>query len=469
MNERVRLPASFRDPSGFLFEHDNLLYRQINSPYAPHYEEFMDSGLYQALLNDGLIIAHTDVTSNWDLPEDAFMIIQPEPIHFISYPFEWSFSQLKDAALTTLSIQKKAMEFGMTLKDSSAYNVQFHEGRPLLIDTLSFEHLVEGTPWIGYRQFCQHFLAPLALMAIRDIRLGALLQTYIDGIPLDLASSLLPFRTRLNFSLLSHIHLHAAAEKRYAGKSVNKETGTMGTYGLAGIIENLERTVKKLEWEPQETAWGKYYSTHDYAEEAFEHKKQLVGQYFSETQATSVWDLGANTGIFSRIASEGGVPTISFDMDPAAVEVNYLHSREQSDTHLLPLLIDLTNPTPGLGWANKERTSLLNRGKPDAVFALALIHHLAISNNVPLEDLAEFFSKLGHWLIVEFVPKEDPQVQKLLTNREDIFDGYSSDQFEKTFGQYFNIARKETILNSSRTVYLMEKHKAQTKKTDLQD
>ena len=457
MSERVRLPASFRDPSGFLFLHNHHLYRQINTAYAPHYEEFIDSGLYESLLKEELIIPHSDVTANWDLPEEAYKIIQPETIPFISYPFEWSFSQLKDAALTTLSIQKKAMEFGMTLKDSSAYNVQFHKGRPLLIDTLSFEHLVEGKPWIGYRQFCQHFLAPLALMAMRDVRLSMLLRTYIDGIPLDLASAMLPLRTRFNFSMQSHIHLHAAAEKRFAGKSVRQKT-TMGTYGLAGIIENLERTVKKLKWEPQGTAWGTYYSMHEYAEESFEHKKELVRQYFSETQATSVWDLGANTGVFSRIASEAGVPTIAFDMDPAAVEVNYLNSRTKNEAHLLPLLIDLTNPTPGLGWANKERTSLLDRGKPDAVFALALIHHLAIANNLPLEDLAEFFSKLGHWLIVEFIPKEDSQVQKLLAHREDIFDGYTRDRFEKTFGKYFSTHRKESIAGSLRTLYLMEKN-----------
>lgn len=456
MSERVRLPASFRDPSGFLFQHSDRLYRQINATYASHYEEFLDSGLYKALVDQQLIIPHSEITPNWDLPEEAYKIIQPETILFISYPFEWSFNQLKDAALTTLSIQKVAMEYGMSLKDSSAYNMQFHNGQPLLIDTLSFEHLVEGKPWMGYRQFCQHFLAPLALMALRDIRLGSLLRTYIDGIPLDLASALLPFRSRFNLSLLSHIHLHAAAEKRYAGKSVAKKSVTMGTYGLAGIIDNLERTVKKLNWQPQGTAWGAYYSIHNYGEQAFEHKKELVQQFFTETTATSVWDLGANTGVFSRIASEGGVPTIAFDIDPAAVDRNYLDCREKGETRLLPLLIDLTNPTPGLGWANQERTSILDRGKPDVVFALALIHHLAISNNVPFEDLADFFRKLSHWLIIEFVPKEDSQVQKLLANREDIFDGYNHATFEKIFGQHFNTHRKETIVSSSRTMYLME-------------
>ena len=457
MSERVRLPASFRDPSGFLFQHADRLYRQINAAYAPHYEEFIGSGLYQSLVDDKWIIPHSDVTANWDLPEGAFKIIRPEMIPLISYPFEWSFSQLKDAALTTLRIQKKAMQFGMTLKDSSAYNIQFHRGHPLLIDTLSFEHLAQGKPWIGYRQFCQHFLAPLALMAMRDVRLGMLLRTYIDGIPLDLASALLPLRTRFNFSLQSHIHLHAAAEKRFAGKSVKKNT-TMGTYGLAGIIDNLERTIKKLQWEPRGTAWGTYYAMHNYTEKAFEHKKELVKKFFMETKATCVWDLGANTGVFSRIASEGGVPTIAFDMDPGAVEVNYLNTRAKDETYLLPLLIDLTNPTPGLGWANKERTPILDRGKPDAVFALALIHHLAISHNVPLDNLADFFSKLGHWLIVEFIPKEDSQVQKLLAHREDIFDGYTRDHFEKIFGRYFKTRRKETIAGSVGTLYLMEKN-----------
>jgi hypothetical protein len=459
MSERTRLTSSFRDPSGFLFQDQGELFRQINQSYASHYDQLMKSGLYDALADDGLLIPHEEVSKVRKPSEGGYKVIRPEPLDFISYPYEWSFSQLKDAALTTFQIQRRALEFGMSLKDSSAYNIQFYRGRPLLIDTLSFEPLIEGRPWVAYRQYCQHFLAPLALMALRDIRLGLLLRSYIDGVPLDLASRLLPRRTKLNFSLLSHIHLHASAQKRYADTSIKTksvEGRTMGRYGLQGIIDNLESATRKLEWRPSETEWGEYYSFHGYDESAFDEKKALVGEFLESLQPNSVWDLGANVGLFSRIASERGIPTIAFDIDPAAVELNYRQCVEQSETTLLPLVIDLTNPSPSLGWANAERSSLIERGPADVVFALALIHHLAISNNVPLGNLATFFSKIARWTIFEFVPKEDPQVQRLLISREDIFHDYSLEGFEKAFADCFHIHRKEQIGDSTRTLYLLE-------------
>ncbi len=212
-NSRPSLPAlasSFRDPSGFLFSRSGTLYRQVNQSYRTHYEALMSSGLYQELVKSGRLVVHQLADIPAEIPELAYQVIQPVRIPFISYPYEWSFSQLKDAALCTLAIQKTALEKGMSLKDSSAYNIQFHQGQPTLIDTLSFEVYREGEPWIAYRQFCQHFLAPLALMAYVDIRLSQLLRTYVDGIPLDLASRLLPRRTKYNLALATHIHLHAA-------------------------------------------------------------------------------------------------------------------------------------------------------------------------------------------------------------------------------------------------------------------
>ncbi len=214
--------ASFRDPSGFLFSHEGVLYRQVNQAYAADFSRLMDSGLYDKLIKAGLLIPHFESDIKPPQPELAYKVIRPEGVPFISYPYEWSFGELKDAALATLSIQKRALKMGMTLKDASAYNIQFHQGRPVLIDTLSFEIYKEGEPWVAYRQFCQHFLAPLALMAYRDIRLSQLMRVYIDGIPLDLASELLPMRTRFNLGLATHIHLHASAQKRYADTAVSE-------------------------------------------------------------------------------------------------------------------------------------------------------------------------------------------------------------------------------------------------------
>jgi ribosomal protein L11 methylase PrmA len=390
-------------------------------------------------------------------PGSAHKVIQPEQIPFISYPYEWSFSQLKDAALATLEIQKRALEYEMSLKDCSAYNIQFRAGRPVLIDSLSFEAYREGEPWVAYRQFCQHFLAPLALMSATDVRLNQLLRVYIDGVPLDLASALLPARSRLSFALLSHIHLHARSQRAFADKPAEVGGRRMSRLSFRGLIDNLERAVRKLSWEPQGTEWVDYAEDTNYSAEAQRHKGQLLSGFLDRTDSRIAWDLGANVGAFSRVASDKGILTVSADIDPACVEVNYLRCVEEGETKLLPLLLDLTNPSPGVGWENEERMSLIERGPADTVLALALIHHLAISNNLPLDRVAAFFSRTCRWLIIEFVPKRDSQVQRLLRTREDIFPDYTRQGFEDAFGMFFDTLESVRIEDSERTLYLMEK------------
>jgi hypothetical protein len=451
-----QLPASFRDPSGFLFSREGILYRQVNRAYEYEYARLLESGLYEKLIKARLLIPHVEADQPAAEAEAAFKIIQPERVPFISYPYEWSFSQLKDAALTTLSIQRRALKVDMSLKDASAFNIQFVRGKTTLIDTLSFEIYKEAQPWVAYRQFCQHFLAPLALMALKDVRLNQLLRVYIDGIPLDLASELLPSSSRLNFGLLTHIHLHAGAQKRYAGEEVKSRRG-MSKQALMSLIDNLESTIKKMNWAPRDTQWGNYYDITNYSEAAFEHKKELVYEWTNRVKPGMAWDLGANTGVFSRVVSEGGAFVVSFDMDPAAVEQNYLQMKQEKRENLLPLLLDLTNPSPAMGWANCERESFGARGPADLVLALALIHHLAISNNVPLPQLGKFFANTGQWLIVEFVPKSDSQVKKLLAVREDIFRNYTRDGFESAFKEQFIIHDCVNVRDSERTLYLMER------------
>lgn len=449
--------SSFRDPSGFLFCKDRQLYRQINSTYQEGYDLLMASGLYSALINASLIIPHEEVSVEPLSPDIAYSVIKPELIPFISYPYEWCFSQLKDAALTTLAIQTKAMDHGMSLKDCNAYNIQFRKGKPVLIDTLSFERYREGKPWVAYRQFCQHFLAPLALMSKKDIRLNQLLRIYIDGVPLDLASSLLPFNTHLSFSLLSHVHLHARSQRRFANQVVDISGYKMSRLSFLGLIDSLGSAIKCLKWQPGSTEWAEYYQDTNYSAEAFQHKRQIVAEYLEWIKPVNVWDLGANVGIFSRLASNRGINTISFDIDPAAVEKNYLECVTNGETNIHPLLIDLTNPSPGIGWQNRERMSLIGRGPADTALALAWIHHLAISNNVPLNRIASFLGELCNSLIVEFVPINDSQVQRLLSTREDIFQAYSKLAFEKQFSRYFRIRHSVAIRDSERTLYLMEK------------
>jgi S-adenosylmethionine/arginine decarboxylase-like enzyme len=331
------------------------------------------------------------------------------------------------------------------------------KGNPIFIDTLSFERYREGQPWVAYRQFCQHFLAPLALMSYKDIRLNQLFRVQIDGIPLDLASSLLPFRTRFRFSLFSHIHLHAKSQRHFADKTVNTSGRKMSLHAFRGLVDNLESAVKKLKWQPKGTEWADYYEDTNYSPDALHQKKQLVAEFLDKISPKMVWDLGANIGMFSRNASHKGIFTISFDIDPAAVEKNYLECKKNGETNILPLLLDLTNPSPNMGWQNQERVSILKRGPTDTVLALALIHHLAISNNLPFERIADFFSKICHWLVIEFVPKNDSQVQRLLATREDVFPDYTQKAFENTFKKYFTIQSSVKIKDTERILYLMQR------------
>lgn len=457
--ESERIGASFRDPSGFIFKRDGILYRQVNQAYRKAYDKLMTGGLYDALTQRGVLIPHQEVDTPPADPEVAYKVIRPQVVPFISYPYEWSFSQLKDAALLTLNAVRMGLEKGMVLKDASAYNIQFVNGKPVLIDTLSYDNYKEGAPWDGYRQFCQHFLAPLALSAMVDIRLMQLMRIYIDGIPLDLASELLPGKTKIGLAGLAlHIHLHAKAQQHYSDKQVAQARAvTLSKAAFSNMLDALEKTIQPLKWEPQGTEWGNYYNITNYSDDALKTKGEIVGRFIATAAPKTAWDLGANNGLFSRELSRRGVETIASDIDPAAVEQDYLAVKANAEEHLLPLVIDLTNPSPALGWAHHERESLLDRGPVDLVMALALIHHLAISNNVPLATVARFFASAGNWAIVEFVPKSDSQVQRLLATRKDIFTTYTEEGFEQAFSDCFTIAEKTSIPGSERTLYLFKR------------
>ena len=473
MSKAVNVPSSFRDPSGFLFTlrkqiatsrsedgtHEDVLYRQINKSYQPDFDLLVGSGLYQRLVKEGLLVPFREVSSSLAQTSEAFKVIRPEPVPFVSYPYEWCFSELKDAALLTLKIQKIALEYGMNLKDASAYNIQFVKGKPVLIDHLSFEKH-EEKPWVAYRQFCQHFLAPLALASYNDIRLIQLMRVYIDGIPLDLAAKLLPKKALIRPQLLAHLYLHAKSQQFFAGRPQSggmERSLRFRKSQLLGLISGLEGAVRGLEWKPRGTEWADYYENTNYSRGAFRNKAEIVERFVRSVKPGVVWDLGANTGEFSRVAMKSSKLIVSSDIDPAAVELNYREVKAKGDKRILPLVLDLTNPSGGIGWSNRERMSLAERGPADMVMALALIHHLAISNNLPFAKIAEFIAGICRdSLIIEFVPKEDSQVQRLLATREDIFDHYTEDDFEKEFGKFFTVTAKEPVKGSKRAIYLMK-------------
>ena len=255
---------------------------------------------------------------------------------------------------------------------------------------------------------------------VEDIRLNQLLRIYLDGIPLDLASSLLPSTSLLKFSSLSHIHLHAKSQKHFGQKKIKKAEHKLSRSKLLALLVSLESAVNGMKWKPQDTEWADYYNDTNYSQKALEQKKQMVDKFLEEIHPKTVWDLGANTGLFSRIASNKGIQTISFDIDPSAVEKNFLESVKNNEVNILPLLLDLSNPSSGLGWANEERMSIFERDNPDTILALALIHHLAITNNLPFEKIAELFSKICNSLIIEFVTKFDDKDLRIKILRRQI-------------------------------------------------
>jgi len=453
-----RVAGSFRDPAGFVFTRDGVLYRQVNRTFAETFAQLSSSGLYDALVEQGLLIPHATADVEPAEPATAATVIRPEPVDFVSYPFEWAPGQLRAAALATLEAQRIAMDHGMTLRDATAYNVQFHRGRPVLIDTLSFEPLVEGRPWVAYRQFCEHFLAPLALMHHVDVRLGQLQRAHLDGIPLDLAAGILPARTRMRAGLAIHIHAHAGSQRRHADAGDAPKGRSFSMQSFQGLIESLTTAVRKLEWSPPPSAWRDYYAAREsYSDQSLEHKEVLVDKVLAELTPQRVWDLGANTGHFSRIAARHGAQVASLEMDPSAVELSWRQVAEDGETAVLPLWVDLANPTPSQGWAHGERMSLTARGPADAALALALVHHLAIGGNVPLPAVAEWFAQLCEHLIVEWIPKDDPMVQRLLASREDVFADYTQEGFESAFGEHFSVERREPLQGSVRLLYVMRR------------
>ena len=438
---------------------DGVLYRQVNPVFAEQYDLLISSGLFAALVERGLLIPHEEVDEE-PAAAPAHRILRPERIEFVCYPYEWCFGQLKDAALATLEIQTVAMEHGMSLRDASAFNIQFRDGRPVLIDTLSFERLDASEPWVAYRQFCQHFLAPLALVAYRDARLQRLTQLHLDGIPLDLAAGLLPKRAGLKPSLGMHLFAHARSQRRHGSdgstERAARRRGGFNERAFAGVIGSLRSAVSDLSWSPDDSPWAGYYDeAPSYSAQASEHKREIVESFVDRVRPGSVWDLGGNTGAFARIASSRGIPTVCFDADPGCVERAHAAVVGGRETNLLPLVMDLSNPSPGVGIANRERASLAERGPADMALALALVHHLAIGNNVPLDLLADDLRRLCTWLAIEFVPKTDPQVRSMLALREDVFPGYTREGFEDAFGRRFSREQTEEIRDSERVLYLM--------------
>lgn len=447
-----REPSSFRDPSGFMFWHEGEIFRQVNPSYAATYAQVAQSGILESLLSDRSMLPWEEVERNAET-----VVLKPVQLPFVSYPYEWSFSQLQDAADLTLAIQLRCLEKGMTLKDASAFNIQFWKGAPTLIDGLSIEPLETGSGWVAYRQFCEQFLAPLLISSYVDPRLNLLSQPFLDGIPLELASRLLPKTTKFRFGIAAHIHLHAKNQRTTVPSAAKDSAGrSISIDNLKAMIFGLKELVGSLSLPRQASVWQTYYEETNYDSSAMEEKRSIVLRFLSRIapRPTMVWDLGSNTGEFSRLSSEMEMLTIGLEQDVFAADKAYQTAKKSRDAFWMPLVQDLTNPSPSLGWDGCERKSLFERGPASVAMALALVHHLSIAHNIPFDRLSMFLVKCGEWLIIEFVPKEDSQVQRMLASRVDIFNNYNIENFEKAIAKDWEIVERSAITGTHRTMFL---------------
>jgi SAM-dependent methyltransferase len=457
--------ASWRDPWGFVYRRHGVLLRQVNDRAAEEWYAFSESPLATQLVSRGWLLPWepAPIEEAAD-PDRAVAVLLPEPLDFISWPYEWTFGELKAAALLTLEIQLASIDAGFSLRDASAYNIQFRGVTPVLIDHLSFERLPSGKPWVAYRQFCEHFLAPLALMARVDPRLSRMLRDHLEGVPLDLAAALLPTSTRFRLGLGAHIHLHARSMRKNADAGSSAREASLPLGRLRQLVENLRQTVEGLRWEPSGTEWAEYadVSHESYAsgDGRSSEKASLVRRFLGSGEGKVCWDLGANTGVFSAVAAEAGYRVFAFDADLAAAERHFQALTKQQRTDTTPLVMDLADPSPSQGWHQRERKGLIERANADVVLALALIHHLAIGRNVPLPMVLELFAVLAPDVIVEWVPREDPMVKRMLASREDVFDDYSEDGFRRAAEARFEVVDREPIEGSGRVLYSLRRRES---------
>lgn len=451
-------PASFRDPSGHVLCDDKYAYRIINKSYGSTEWDQVHPLMSEAV-KSGLMLDFEEAPA----AEGEWKRLISKKLPFISYPYEWSFSQLKDAALLTLKLQKLALTRDCELKDATAFNIQFAGSEPVFIDLLSFERRKENKPWQAYGQYCSHFLAPLALGAHGYMNAGRLAQLWIDGIPLDFAASLLPIKSRFKAGLLLHLHMHAKMRGKNSDPRSAKakaEKILMSSKDVLGVVESLERLTASLRLPKKQTEWGDYYQDTNYTRTGAEFKEKTISDWASRRPGKLALDLGANEGRYTFLLTPYFETVIAADFDPLAVEKLYLKNKERK-SGVIPIILDLSNPTPSLGWAGEEREAFHERVKPDFLCALALCHHLRFTAGIPLNKIADYFNKLlkaGALAAIEFVPREDSQVERMLACRDDIFEDYTLHNFINVFhDKGFKLCEQRPVPDGARNLCLFQK------------
>jgi hypothetical protein len=456
MTMAARHPASYKDPAGFVFASNGQYYRQVNQVYAPDYDLLMQSGLYQQLVNQGWLLPHTETADPAPEAESgAYKILLPQQLPFISYATEWSFGQLKAAALLTLRIMQAAMQKGMILKDATPYNVQFVKGSAVFIDTLSFEKYDEAKPWVAYRQFCETFLYPPLIEYYTGMPVHKTAVAYPDGIPAAIAARLLPRRTRFKMSVWMHVFLPASVAARQ--QPTNTKPARAAAFNrrkMDNLISHLLLVTEKLTMKPQ-TTWSDYYTHTILGGDYLKKKTEAVRHLLGGAQYNTLLDLGCNDGVFSRLAENFARRVIAADSDAGCIHNLFLSFAAAPVVNMHPLIFDVAQPAPATGFMNRERSSALQRMQADMVLALALVHHLCVGGYLGFSDVAQLLAQLAPELVIEFVLQEDEKVQQLLRQSIRNFGWYTQPNFESAFTQHFKILQCITLIEGKRILYKM--------------
>jgi 2-polyprenyl-3-methyl-5-hydroxy-6-metoxy-1,4-benzoquinol methylase len=446
----IKEASSFRDPESSLSYDSSYYYRRISLNYEKHYNHFIESGLKDKLLLEGFILPFDEIID--DFPENGVSsrVLRTDILPFVSYSYEWSFSQFKEAALLTLKINQLSLEHGMILKDASMFNVQFVGCKPVFIDLASFEMYEQDTPWNAYYQFCKHFYGPLFLAAKKNIILPKLLQYFVDGIPLKEIVSLCSWYDFLNSGAFLHLYLHAKGE----GKIVKSgKHNKVAKKQLSNIITHLESAITSLTIKQKQTVWDDYNQNNNYEIKSQHHKVKIINGFLDQIDGEKALDIGANDGLYSQLLADKGMYTLVVDIDELAVDRAFKTKHDL----IHPLHMNLVNPTPAIGWNNTERKSFWERCQVDVIQALAIVHHLVITHDISFEEIAEKLSQHAKYLIIEFVDSDDSQAEILLKNKPHHLLNYNQIKFEIAFNSFFNLIDKKSILKSKRRLFCYER------------
>lgn len=432
--------------------------RTLDEPAMSTWDALSSTRFFAELTAAEKVIASRKIPlEETDLAGSAWAgALEHQAIPFISYPYEWPFSMLKDAALLTLDILAAGLPEDFILKDATPYNVQWRGTQPTFIDIGSFERLKQGEAWTGYRQFCRMFLFPLMMQAYKDLPFAPWLRGRLDGIAATEFRGMLGSRDLLRRGVMLHTALQARAERRYQNSEQNVREVMREAGFRKELIENniggLRKTVAGLSPARRTSAWM------DYPDQAHvQANRDQKADFLVRTlgNPSLVWDLGANDGHFSRLAAGRGAYVVAADADEAVVDALYRTLVSEESRKILPLVLDVTDPSPATGWRQSERTPFEHRGKPELVILYAIIHHMVIGGNIPVREVVEWLAELGSRIIIEFVPLEDPLTARLVANKraDDVHRDYTEEAFRRQVSRFFEIELEEPVADSQRRLF----------------